>query len=86
MRKAKTAHPTPYFTPEDLLGEFPTVGRSGIYNGLRRGDFPGAFQLGQRWLIPRVTVERMRAGERVHADQLGLFDPDAAEGGDARSA
>jgi excisionase family DNA binding protein len=39
------------------------IGRNQAYEAVARGQVPGAFRFGRRWLIPRVAFDRMLAGE-----------------------
>jgi excisionase family DNA binding protein len=44
------------------------IGRNQAYEAVARGQVPGAFRLGRRWLIPRVTFDRMLRGDPSPAD------------------
>ena len=43
------------------------IGRNQAYEAVAAGKIPGAFRLGRRWLIPRVTFEKMLGGETPSA-------------------
>jgi excisionase family DNA binding protein len=50
-------------TVEDVAARL-GIGRNQAYEAVARGQVPGAFRFGRRWLIPRVAFDRMLQGDR----------------------
>jgi excisionase family DNA binding protein len=59
---------TTYRTASDVVTVYEAkerlrLGLNQTYQALHDGKIPGAFQLGRRWIIPRLAFERLLRGD-----------------------
>ena len=47
------------------VGQHLGIGRNAAYEAAKKGQIPGAFKIGGRWLVSKVALERFLDGERA---------------------
>ncbi len=66
----------PLLRPDELIGILPGMGRSAIYEALRRGDLP-SIRVGRRRYVPNQALRvalGLNAGDETAPRRTGLAD------------